>query len=218
MSIAELIKKNPIEKLEQQKIGEGTYRNTYFLDQEYCIKLLKNTHHKDYGFFTINYNTKTYVRAKFGIHEFNIFEYDQYHKFIKIVPEELAPLFEPIHSIISYNNNPAIIQRIVKNYDGSTAQPLNVTGKLSSSMFYDRLNQLESFFITQKIKFFNIKPDNILVKKINETDSIPVIYDFKRIGIRTYPFQFQLILNSFAIKKLKRRFARLKEFIDPSVI
>lgn len=193
--------------LPENKIGEGTYREVYRISDDYCAKVLRPTHLKDYFFFKVNYPTKAYIKYKFGIKDFNEYELNLFNNIKNRMPSDLDSSFAKIEGIV----NNALIQDLVKNQDGSLSKSLlNYDSKIGNMEFWKKLQDIQEFFLDEDIFNFNVKPDNILVKNDSE-NLIPVIMDYKRIGPRTYPFQPQLLIRSVAQQKIIRRFSRLAE-------
>ncbi|MBU1201367.1 MAG: PhoP regulatory network YrbL family protein [Nanoarchaeota archaeon] len=190
---------------EENKIGEGTYRDIYQVSPDLCAKKIKSTHKKSYKIFSISYPTNTYTLIKFGIKNFNEYEYQEYLKIKDAIPNELANSFANIEGVVE----DILFQKLVKDLSENISKPLTQKKRIDNSYFWNRINQLKEFFLDEKIYNFNVKPDNILIKELDSETFIPVITDYKRIGPRTYPFQPQLVFSDIAQKKIVRRFDRL---------
>ncbi len=195
------------------KIGEGAYREVYKINDDVCVKTPKKYRTQDYGLFSLNFPSKLYTKLKFWVSDFNELEFKEYEKLKQKIPRELSANFTPIIGLTKKDDKSLLFQKLIKDYDGRLSLSLDQRGKIKSELFWDQLLALECFFIQNDIGFFNISPDNIFAKKINEKDYMPTLMDYKRIGVKTYPCQPQLLFDGPAKRKINRRFDRLfKEY------
>lgn len=77
------------------KIGEGRYREVFRV-RNFAVKILKPSIRKNYGFFHIDFPSQFYTTHKFGIEDFNQFEYDMFKSFIERVPAEFREIYTDI--------------------------------------------------------------------------------------------------------------------------
>ena len=191
---------------EENKIGEGTYRDVYQVSPDICAKKLKPRHIKNYWGFSVSYPTHLYTLFKFGVADFNKYESAEYQRITSLIPKELRDSFAHIRGV----EQGILFQDLVKDFSGKLSIPLSrINGPINNRVFWDRMKQLKEFFLNRNILYYNLKPDNILVMGQNSERLIPVISDYKRIGPRTYPFQPELRIPAMARQKLIRRFERL---------
>jgi len=195
------------------KIGEGNYREVYQVSPEVCVKRLKRSRRKNYYFFSIDYPMWLYL-LKFGIVDFNKHEFQQYQRLIGGIPCELSSSFARILGVRKVDSESLSFQELVTDYDGSLSQPLVQYEKVRALSFWERLAQLRAFFMTECLPFFNLRPDNVIVKRVSETEALPILYDYKRMGVRTWPFQPQLLFNGPTRRKLGRLFQRLFSYSE----
>jgi len=193
------------------KIGEGTYREVYQVTPEVCVKRMKSYHKKDNLLGRIGYPTSLYTLAKFSIWDFNDFELKEYRKLLPNIPGELSGSFAKIIGVGRKDDESLLFQETVRDHDNGPSRPLMQTGPIFQECFWDRLMELRDFFTGNNIHFFNVGPDNVIVKKTEQGILVPVFTDYKRIGQRTYPYQLHLKLDCLARQKVMRRFERLAE-------
>lgn len=207
------MKRNRKSREGSKQVGEGAYRRVFRAGFGRLGKVLKSTRPKNYSLFSIRYPMRWYTRLKFGVRDLNQFEYDNYRRLMDRVPRELernfAKLVEP--RTRKKDKQSVLIVEEVKNFDGEPSKNLLEIGPVSNEGFWRNLTQIENFFLQNKIPFFNIRPENIMVKWVNSQECIPVFIDFKRIGARTYLFQPSLRKESGANKKIRKRFARIRQ-------
>lgn len=69
----------------------------------------------------------------------------------------------------------------------------------------------------EELYFFDVfhYGNNVIVKKLSETESFPMIVDFKRVGWKSYPLQPQLAFLSERRKKFFRRLGRFEKTFRP---
>jgi len=196
------------------KIGEGKYREVYRL-RDFAIKMLKPSIRKDYGLFHINFPSQLYTKHKFGIADFNQFEYDMFKEFIERVPVEFRDRFAHIHSVGQIDGKSYSLSDLVINRDGSLSKTLAQYGEIESYDFWSQIEELEGVLTDNSIPIMDIRGENVMVQETSEGVA-PVFIDFKRYGRRTYPVQFWLFLEKQLVAKMQRRFERLRELYQPS--
>lgn len=194
---------------EFEKIGEGRYREAYRVGNK-VLKLLKKFSKKEYSFFPINFPTKTYAKLKFGISDFNEYEYNIYKEFIKRVPNEFKNRFAEVYNFGFYNDRSASLSELITDITDRPSQPLSKIGKINDSIFWERFDELEEILLKNKIFIMDIVGKNILMK-ISEKENIPVLMDYKRYGKRTYPFQFILNSQNNIVESMRRKFQRVRD-------
>lgn len=190
------------------KIGEGKHREVFRLGDK-ALKILKLHIRKNYGLFHIDFPTNLYTKYRYGIDDFNEFEYRTYKKFIERVPPEFKDRFSRIYHAGRLDGRSFSISDLVVNSDGSLSKPLSEYDIIDSA-FWRQIDELEEILASKEIPIMDIGGENIMVKEA-DGKMIPVIIDFKRYGRKTYPFQIWLFSEQRLISKMRRRFQRLKE-------
>jgi len=194
----------------KKPIGEGSYRRVFEIDDRLVGKELKHRRVKKYGPLTVRYPMGWYCLFKFGIRDINLHDFKKYQELKKKIPDALKGNFGEIVDVKQRGKESVLLMKKVKNYDGKMSKSLIETGSIASRAFWEKIDQIEKFFLENDVHYF-IYPQDIAVRWISEKECEPVIIDFKRIGARTYPAQPHLVLKSQAKKRVKRLFARLKE-------
>jgi len=196
------------------KIGEGRYRNVYRVGNV-AIKTLKPSIRKDYYFFNLTYEQHWYTKHKFGIGDFNQFEYDMFTQFIEKVPPDFRNRFAHIHSVFQIEGTSHSISDLVLDSTGNVSRTLHKYGQVHSDVFWNHIDALQGVFIDEQIPLMDIRGENIMVQETS-AGVFPVFIDFKRYGARTYPVHFWLSSEKQRIAKMQRKFERLRELYRPS--
>ncbi len=196
------------------KIGEGRYREVFRVG-DYALKILKPHVRKNYGFFHVDFPSHLYTKHKFGIGDFNQFEYDMFRDFIERVPAELRERFAHIHSVGEIKGRSYSLSDMVINEDGSLSSTLTQHGELDNYDFWRQIDELEVVLAEKSIPIMDICGENIIVQEVDGKVA-PVLIDFKRYGGRTYPVQIWLSSEKQLIRKMQRRFQKLRELYQPS--
>ncbi|MDQ1343611.1 MAG: hypothetical protein QG650_330 [Patescibacteria group bacterium] len=99
------------------------------------------------------------------------------------------------------------------DFDGTPSKTLFETGPIGDSGFWEAVDFITEVLDRERLYFFDIfyKGNNVLVKRLSETESVPLIVDFKRLGWQAYPLQPNLILESEKRRKFFRRLRRFEE-------
>lgn len=198
---------------ERKKIGEGRYREIFRVGDE-ALKLMKPYVRKDYGLFHVNFPAELYTKHKFGISDFNRFEYESYMGFIERIPKEFRGMFSRVHSFGRHNNRSFSLSDLVVNSDNEISKPLSEYGQVDNLKFWEKITRLEEMLVSEKVPLLDIRGENIVVRE-EKGELTPVVIDFKRYGRRTYPMQIWLLSEQKLIGKMRRRFQRLKEMYKP---
>jgi len=196
------------------KIGEGRYRKVFRVGNK-ALKVLRPFVRKDYGLFHVNFPTELYTKYKFGIADFNQFEYEMYHEFIERISPELRNKFSQIHEIGKSNGKSVSLSDLVVNSNGNLAKTLSQYGIVDNPDFWRQIDKLEQVLVHEEIPIIDIRGENIMVREV-DGESVPILVDFKRYGRRTYPVQIWLFSKQQLVKKMKRRFQRLRDQYKPS--
>lgn len=188
------------------KIGEGRYRRVFDIDGTRCIKILKPYVEKHYGPFSIRLPTRTYTKVKFGIPDFNEYEFQVYQQFFSSPPAHLRGCFERILECSELG----LVAEIVRDFNGEMSKTLEATGIVHATGFWGKLLEVKAFLIENDIPLFDgIGSSSIMVKQLDANTAMPVLVDLKWFGPQLYPFQPHLRMQQFAREKINRRFSRL---------
>lgn len=193
-----------------QKIGEGRYREVYCIDDEFALKLLKPIVGKNYFGVHVEFPAQLYTSFKFGISDFNRFEYDAYHNFSSRIPSELRSSFAHIYRAGIFHGRSASLSDLIVDEDGSVSRPLSEHGAVGDPLFWKRMDAIETMLLDEKIRLADVANHNIVVQTVNGTH-IPVLVDFKRYGRRTFPFQIWLVSERQLENKMRRRFQKMRD-------
>ncbi len=193
-----------------QKISEGVYREVYRYNG-FAVKKAKRNITKTLLFIKVRIPTSLYTLVKFAIRDLNEYEYKQYRSIISKTPPNLHMCFAKIHKPIESNKTSYSINQLVMNDDGRISQTLLDYGKVNDKQFWSTIDELEKLFLENHIYYFSIGGYNICVNSQADGRLIPVLVDYKRIGIRTFWHQLPLYFPYFMKLKMRRRFQRLRE-------
>ena len=196
----------------KEKIGEGRYREVYRFEDK-ALKILKPTVAKKYGPFKLNLPSRLYTLSQFGINNFNEFEYEIYNKFEKRVPLDFKKNFATIYEVGEIEKKSISLSELVLNEDGSLSIPLSNHTQIKDEHFWHKIDEIEKLLIKQEIMIMDIRGENLLVRETNGCKN-PVLIDYKRYGKRTCLRQL-IFSKAQLIKKINRRFQKLKELYRP---
>jgi hypothetical protein len=189
-----------------EKIGEGGYRECWeVLNTNLCAKSLKKKITKSYwGKINIYFSSTLYTRLKFGICDFNQWEY----KIFKSLPKELHDYFP---RNLQMKEDLLIMER-PRDYDGAYSQTVGEMGSVSNVAFWIHVNKIVEILLVRQLFLLDVfyRGNNILVRKISPQEWRPVLTDVKRMGRSTYPFQPLLFSQKEQQKKFCRRLERFR--------
>ncbi len=191
-------------------INESRYRIAYRLD-EFAIKKIKSHISIKILFINVHIPTPLFTLFRFGIRDFNEFEYDQFQSVISRIPADLHTCFAKAYRPIKADNTTYSINQLVINDDGMVSKMLREYGKVNDKQFWSTIDRLENLFLVHRIYFFGVGCNNICVRQHADGRVVPVLIDYKRVGIRTFWHQLWLFLPSVKELKLRRRFDRLRK-------
>jgi len=198
-----------VHERELEKVGEGAYREVYRTGKK-ALKVLRKYRTKSYLLFSYKYPMKLYLKLKFGFEDFNQYEYENYQTFKSLISNELHSNFAKIYTILKKDNIPTLSSELIQDFDGVVSKSLKAYGPVDDKGFWNKLNLLVEFLIENEIFLLDLRPENILVRKKIEGTLEPVFFDYKRLGAKTYPFQFFFGGKGRMIKKMRRRLIRMR--------
>lgn len=176
-------------------IGEWRCRTCYAIDgTDFCIKSLKPL------VLTIK-SLVSHMLWDMNQTEFKVWDN---------LPDGLKSYFAD-----SYSLTPdGLVSLRPKDFDGAYSKTLKQFWTVDNIYFWACMEELLESLIQQKIWLLDIFTwtwKNILVQRISEDKFKPVIVDCKKYGWRSFPLQFNLLLDSEKAKKMRRRFKRLRQ-------
>ena len=189
----------------------GSYREVSTIGINLVGKTLRPVRTKDYGPFKIRYPMKAYTLLKFGTANVNKQEFANNKRLRKLLPNSLKTNFAKVLGVRGHGSKSILVAERIKDFNGNQSKNLLETGRVGNEAFWNKLAEIEKFFLENHLPFFNLGADNILVQWIDSKNCRPVLIDFKRMSPRSLPFQPDLFLKSRVNKKLKRRFAKLRK-------
>ena len=187
-----------------KKIWEWSFREIFLYKKDplLCIKKLKEKKIKSYFWVKIWFNQKIYSLLKYWKRNFNNYDYEVLKKVEKIIPNNI-----PKNNKIT---DKWLVQSIITNYDWEISQNiLDYKWELSKD-FFEKLEILIDYLIKNWIEPMDIF-HNTIVQEYEKWKQKPILFDFKRIGWRTYIFQPWLMFSKeLRRQKIYRRLDKLK--------
>ena len=202
----------PIEKPSNLnvKISEGTYRDVYRY-AEFAVKKSKPHVIRKILFVKVRVPSSLYILLRFAIRDLSDYEYKQYRSIISKTPADLHKYFAKVHKPIKDGKISYSINQLVIDDDGQTSKTLFEYGEIDDEQFWNMVDDLEKLFLDKKIYYLGIGPHNVCVSRQADGSLIPVLVDYKRIGIRTFWHQVLICIPYFIRLKMRRRFQRIRE-------
>lgn len=178
-----------------EKIGEGNFRECFAVegDPGLCMKQLK----PDLGFLQ---RLQVWIlRRRMNEEEKAIYEN---------LPAELKPFFNPIVDA----SRKCLVTARPMDYDGQHSRPVRDYGRISNAGFWQQIDEIVRLLDKHQIWFFDTFQvgTNIFVQRLSETNWKPVIVDYKHIGWKSFPMQFNLLFDAEKRKKFYRSYRRFE--------
>jgi hypothetical protein len=177
-------------------------------------KRQKPTLLKDYGPFQIPFPMKEYIQMKYGVQDLNRLEAKNYARFFANVPQSLRECFPRVLGVEG-GRTTVLKMEAVKDFDGKRSRPLSDFAGVSDLFFWKKFEEIVRYLKDNNITLLDLNAWNILVKRVSETESIPVIVDYKRMSGRMYPFQPDTWSSEGAMKKMLRKEERIRREYAP---
>lgn len=193
-----------------EKIGEGTFREVYRY-KNFAIKKTKSHFTKRLLFIKVLIPTSLYILITYGIRNLSEYEYKQYQSIISKVPPHLHACFAKVYKPLNDNKACFSINQLVIDDDGQLSKTIAEYGNISDEHFWSVMDELETLFIEKHIYYLSIGAFNVCVKRQADGRIIPVLVDYKRIGVRTFWHQLLLYFPYFMKLKMRRRFQGMRE-------
>ncbi len=179
-----------------EKIGEGNFRECFAVKGEpgLCIKRLKP------GLGFLQRLQVIVLRRRMNQEELNTYNN---------LPEELKPYFNPI---LDAKREYLLTARPL-DHDGIHSKPVRDYGKIANEAFWDDVENIVRLLDKNKIWFFDTFQvgTNIFVQRLTEKTWKPVIVDYKHLGWKAFPMQFNLLFDSEKRKKFFRSYRRFEQ-------
>ena len=191
-----------------EKIGEGAKREV-FRSGNAAVKVQKPYVSKNFV-FTIHIPTWLFGIYKIGRRDFNEAEYQNYFGLIGKVPANLRDSFMKVFELIEGNGENRLVAELISNWDGAVSRSLLQHGPIENIAFWNRMDKLEQILLERDIPYFDIRPENIVIRNVSPNYRIPVIVDYDTMGARSLIFQVSLLSRKGRAHKIKRKFERLK--------
>ena len=205
----------PAENMEKsidlnEKISEGAYRDVYRYN-EFAVKKLKPHIIRKVLFVRTRVPSSLYTLLRFAIWDLSTYEYKQYQSIISKTPADLHQCFAKVHKPIKAGKITYSIHQLVTDQDGQVSKTLFEYGGIDDEQFWNMVDDLEKLFLDKKIYYLSIGPHNVCANRQADGRLIPVLVDYKRVGVRTFWHQILLYIPYFIKLKVRRRFRRMRE-------
>lgn len=193
------------------KIWEWEYRECYSIpDTDLCVKKQKRFREKQIFWVDLKIRLDLYLLFTFWVESLNIREY----RVFNLLPIDLKKYFP---SIVMMCGEDLVMERI-KDFDGSCSKTIREFWKIDNMKFWQEIENIARILLEKNMLFFDIfNSKNIVVKRISENEYVPVIVDFKRLGIGSYSFQFNLVFESERKRKFHKKLQDFKQKYNPNV-
>jgi hypothetical protein len=205
----------PAENIEKpinvsEKISEGVYRDVYRYN-DYAVKKLKPVVTRKILLVRVRVPSSLYTLLRYAIRDLNEYEYKQYQSIISKTPARLHKCFAKVYEPIKDGKISYSINQLVMDDDERVSKSLAEYGGIDDEQFWNRLDDLEKLFLDKKIYYLGIGPHNVCVNRQADGHLLPVLVDYKRIGVRTFWHQLLLYIPYFIRLKMRRRFQRMRQ-------
>lgn len=182
----------------------GGWSNIYVVKDapDMCVKVLA-PHRKYRG---EKPDPNMVAKKKYGIDNMLEFEYANYQKIIKCVPDSLKKHFVRIDGMeMTSSGVRGLVMERIMTPEGTTAPSLTHYQKPLPDTFFCKLEQLRrEVFHKYSLDHFGVARRNVLVRD----EETPVLIDFQK-NRRIYRSQINLYIPYFTRQKVKRNFQRL---------
>ncbi len=196
--------------VKENLIGRGAIREAY-LSEDFVLKVMQPNAriNKKMHFHRVSIPTQEFVRNRYQIEDFNRYEFEQYRRLIQQVPANLLDSFARILGVKEVQGRSTSINELVTDADGSISRTLADNGPISEKEFWDRVDELEQFFLERGILHLGFDERNIVVRRKDEV--LPVIVDYKRMGKNVHPRTIGMLFSYGIRRKIKYKFRKVRE-------
>jgi len=198
----------------ENKIEEGAIRETY-ISGDFVLKVMKPDARisKKLLFRRVSLLTQEFVRRRYGINDFNRYEFEQYQRLIQQVPANLLDSFSRILGVKQIKGRSTSIQELVTDADDGISRELKKHGLVDDAEFWERMDELEQFFLERGILHLGFDERNVVVRRNDGV--IPVIVDYKRMGKNVRPRTIGMLFSYGIRRKIKYKFREIREKYNP---
>jgi hypothetical protein len=195
----------------ENRIGQGAVRKAYVCG-EYLLKVIKQDIYirKKMLFGQRKIPTEEFIKKRYKIDDFNIYEFAQYMQLMQRVPAYLRDSFAKIIGVKQIQGRSVSINDLVRDADNSISRTLEDNGPLNDVGFWKRMDELEKFFLDEKILHLGIDERNILVRRAEEA-VLPVVSDYKRMGKNVRPRTIGMLFAYGRTAKTRKKFRLMRE-------
>lgn len=195
--------------LPENMIGQGTVREAYRCG-DFVLKVIKPRILKRVGRQRIEVDASQFLRMRYEIEDFNRYEFEQYQKLMQRIPAHLLDSFAKIIKVKEVRGRSVSINELVRDEDHSISRTLADNGPVYNTEFWERLSEIEQFFLAEKILHLGIDDKNVLVKTTEE-GTLPVMIDYKRIGKQVSPRTLGMLFAYGRARKVQKEFHKLRK-------
>jgi len=177
-------------------LRRGAFRTVMVVAEEVCVKTINGDLDERHS------RRLSTIDALFGIKDINRYELENYRRYFSKMSGGLDRCFARIFCVVDNQS----YMEAVKDFDGSISRNLAEHGRVNSPSFWNLLLQIRDFAIQNRILMFDPHANNVLVKRLDGTQSIPVYIDYKWMGPQAFPGQPWLWIPKLAEMKVRRKF------------
>jgi len=180
-------------------IGQGKYRDCYSVEGGHlCGKKMRPFQ------FRLKYFRPGFFRD-LNKEELKVYE---------SLPSELKAFFPANYQI----KGDYLLSERPRDFDGKYSQIIIEHGPVHNVHFWNDIETIFHLLMEHEVWLFDVfnKGTNILVQKVSNDIYRPVVIDCKKFGLKSYPFQLNLLLKSECRKKLRRRLGYFKQKFKPA--
>ena len=195
--------------LPESLIGQGAVREAYICG-DFVLKVMKPDLHIRKKMFMgrVEIPAEQYLKKRYKIDDFNTYEFTQYLQLMQRVPAYLLDNFSKIIGIKEIQGRSVSINELVRDADGSISRTLADNGPVGDAGFWEKMDELEKFFLDARILHLGIDDRNILVR-IDE-GTLPVIIDYKRMGKNVRPRTIGMFFAYGRAAKTRKKFQAIR--------
>jgi len=187
------------------KIWEWSYRDVFIHDEDesLCIKKLKKNREKEIFWVKVKFKQDVYTLLKFWIKDLNKYDFGILKRVKEIIPENIPSHFEM--------TDEWLVESIIKNFDWKISENIKTFKWDLPNTFFEELKVILDNLIENNMEPMDIL-SNTIVQEYEEWKYKPILFDFKRIGWRTYLLQPWLLFSkNQREKKVYRKLEKIKE-------
>ncbi len=200
-------------KPKREIYGSGKFRNVYEIENGKLAKKPKEYFNKRYFFGKIKFRNDLYSLVKLGNKNPNVIEYKNYTLLPEHIREKYVPKMRLIKGIL-------VVDKVV-DFDGKDSEAVNQVaeksgGKITNAFFWQELGRMKDELIKANCLLFIVfNEHNIMARRSEDGNFMPIIVDLKRLNNFNLPFQPQLYLQKYRANKFLRKYERFVKKYRP---